>query len=93
MNKELYQDYINGLSISELLNKYKIINKTRVYKEIAECSKEQSKVLNIIKEKVIWVENDKLMCGRYADIEIELDEEDFESKEEFDLLKEVLKDD
>ena len=30
------------------------------------------------------------MCGRYADTEIELEEEDFENKEEFNLLKEVL---
>lgn len=48
------------------------------------------KALEIIKGKIIWVENDKLMCGRYADTEIELEEEDFENKEEFDLLKEVL---
>lgn len=54
-------------------------------------AQEQEKVLNVIKEKVIWVENDKLMCGRYADIEIELEEEDFENKEEFELVKELIK--
>lgn len=49
----------------------------------------QEKALEIIK-RFIWIENDKLKCGRYADIEIELDKSDFENKEEYDLLKEVL---
>ena len=43
--KELYQDFIIGLSISELSNKYKV-SKTRVYKEIAEYSKVQGKTIN-----------------------------------------------
>lgn len=53
-------------------------------------AQKEHKDLEIIK-KFIWVEDGKLKCGRYADIEIELEEEDFESEEEFDLLKEVLK--
>lgn len=47
------------------------------------------KALEIIK-RFIWVEDGKLKCGRFGDVEIELDESDFESKEEFNLLKEVL---
>ena len=47
------------------------------------------KALEIIK-KFIWVEDGKLKCGRFGDIEIELDKSDFESKEYFDTLKEVL---
>ena len=53
-------------------------------------AQEQEKILKSIKGKVIWVENDKLMCGRYADTEIELEEEDFENKEEFNTLKEMV---
>ena len=55
-------------------------------------AQEQEKVLKIIKGKVIWIENDKLMCGRYADTEIELEEEDFENKEEFNTLRGMLDD-
>lgn len=54
MSKELYKDYINGLSISELANKYKV-SKTRVYKDIAEYSKEQGKVFGIIIKKNVSV--------------------------------------
>lgn len=48
------------------------------------------KALEIIK-RFIWVEDGKLNCGRYCDVEIELDEEDFEDEEELKLLLEVLK--
>ena len=54
MNKELYQDYINGLSISELANKYKV-SKTRVYKDIAEYSKKQGNAFDIIINKNVSV--------------------------------------
>ena len=54
---------------------------------------EQEKALDTIREKLVWVENGKLMCGRYADIEIELEEDDFENKEEFDTLKRLMSDD
>ena len=57
--------------------------------EEVEVVEKKVKALEIIK-RFIWVEDGKLKCGRYADIEIELEEEDFESKEQFNLLKEVL---
>lgn len=55
--------------------------------EMLDKIKEQKKVLEVIKNKIIWVENDKLMCGRYADTEIEFEEDDFENSEEFELVK------
>lgn len=58
MNKELFNDYINGLSISELSNKYKI-SKTRVYKDIAEYSKIQGKVINQLKTFIKYLELNK----------------------------------
>jgi len=70
-------------------NKVELNNDKNINKSLDTIEKEL-KALEITK-KFIWVENDKLMCGRYADIEIELDEEDFENKEEFDLLKEMIK--
>ena len=51
------------------------------------------KALEIIKEySFVFVENGQLKSGRYADIEILLDESDFDTKEEYELLKEVLED-
>ena len=95
MSKELFQDYINGLSISELSNKYKV-SKTRVYKDIAEYSKEQGKILKILFEKRIdmWHLVD-LLDQTYemyvAFCKSEKYKEDYIlTKEEFDLLKEVI---
>lgn len=62
---------------------------------------EFSKELNIIRKDLealeiikkysfVFVEDGQLKSGRYADIEILLDEDDFETKEEYELLKEVL---
>lgn len=48
----------------------------------------QKKALDFIK-KFIWVEDGKLKCGRRDSFVIELYEPDFETKEEFNLLKEV----
>ena len=59
-------------------------------KRLAVIGKE-IKALEIIKEcSFVFVENGKLKSGRYADIEILLDEDDFETKEDYELLKEVL---
>ena len=75
------------------LERYRIhiLFNTKVVEDALLKAQEQEKVLNNIKEKIIWVENDKLVCGRYADTEIELEEEDFENKEEFNTLKEYFK--
>lgn len=47
------------------------------------------KALEIIK-RFVWIENGEIHLGLYGDSEIVLKENDFESKEEYDLLKEVL---
>jgi len=67
-------------------------NEIETIKQALLKAQEQEKVLNVIKGKIIWNENDKLMCGRYADTEIELEEEDFENKEEFNTLRGMLDD-
>lgn len=49
------------------------------------------KALEIIKEQgFLFVEKGKLYCGRYGDIEVLLEEDDFEDKHEYELLKEVF---
>ena len=46
-------------------------------------------VLEIIKERFVWLENGKLYCGRINDIQIPIDE-DIEGNEEMELLREWL---
>ena len=48
-------------------------------------------VLEIIKEhRFLFVEKGQLYCGRYGDIEVLLEEDDFQDKHEYELLKEVF---
>lgn len=49
------------------------------------------KALSLIKDKFVWVENGDLKSGQWANIEITLNEDDFESKEDYELVKEVFK--
>lgn len=56
--------------------------------------RKEADALKIIKNKsLIWVENGKLKCGNFGDVEIIIDEDRFDNKEEYELLKEVLEDD
>lgn len=65
----------------------------REHEEFLSIIEKELKALEIIKEYLfVFVENGQLKSGRYADIEILLDESDFETKEEYELLKEVLED-
>ena len=49
------------------------------------------KVLEIIKEQgFLFVEKGQLYCGRYGDVELLLEEDDFEDKCEYELLKEIF---
>ena len=67
-------------------------------KEICECDVDRLnkidkdlKALEIIKEQgFLFVEKGQLYCGRYGDIEVLLEEDDFEDKHEYELLKEVF---
>ena len=48
-------------------------------------------VLEIIKEhRFLFVEKGQLYVGRYGDTELLLEEDDFQDKHEYELLKEVL---
>ena len=67
-------------------------------KEICECDVDRLnkidkdlKALEIIKEhSFMFVEKGQLYVGRYGDIELLLEEDDFEDKHEYELLKEVF---
>ena len=48
------------------------------------------KALSLIKGKFVWVENGDLKSGQWANIEITLYEDEFESKEDYELVKEVF---
>ena len=51
------------------------------------------KAFDIIKDRIIWVENGKIVAGRPCDAELIIDKEDIDvTQEEYDLLKEVLRD-
>lgn len=63
----------------------------RIKMNSKEVIEKELKALEIIKEYLfVFVENGQLKSGRYGDIEILLDEDDFETKEDYELLKEVL---
>ena len=47
------------------------------------------KAFEIIKD-FVWTENGEMRIGLCGDVEITLGEDDFESKEKYDLLKEAL---
>ena len=67
-------------------------------KEICECDVDRLnkidkdlKALEIIKEhRFLFVEKGQLYVGRYADTELLLEEDDFQDKQEYELLKEVF---
>ena len=67
-------------------------------KKICECDvdklnkiKKDLEALEIIKEQgFLFVEKGQLYCGRYGDIEVLLEEDDFQDKQEYELLKEVI---
>ena len=50
---------------------------------------QEHKALEIVK-KFVWVEDGEIHLGLYADSEIILSKDDFETQEEYDLLNEVL---
>lgn len=63
-----------------------------VAKRLAIIAKDLEALEIIKKYSFVFVENGQLKSGRYLDIEVLLDEDDFETKEEYELLKEVLED-
>ena len=64
---------------------------TRFDKEQVDIIEKELNALEIIKKySFVFVEKGELKSGKYADIELLLDETDFENQEEYELLKEVL---
>ena len=63
-------------------------------REEIEQIKKSLEVLEIIKNHAfLFVEKGKLYCGEYGDTELLLDEDDFETKEDFNLVKEFFDND
>lgn len=63
-------------------------------REEIEQIKKSLKVLEIIKKHpFLFVEKEKLYCGRYADVELLVEENDFHDKQDYRLLKEFFKND
>lgn len=61
------------------------------FRNYNETINKKLKVLEIIKVYgLVFVKDGQLYCGRLGDLELELDEDDFDSKEEYQLLKEWL---
>jgi len=60
---------------------------------------EALEILDILKNEccLLWVERmvygESILCGRYADVEIPLDEDDFNGKENYDKVMRWLKND
>lgn len=65
----------------------------RVNEEKYNIIEKELKALEIIKKySFVFVEKEELKSGKYGDIELLLDETDFENQKEYELLKEVLED-
>ena len=63
-------------------------------KEEIEQVRKSLKVLEIIKKQsFLFVEGGLLNCGICGDAEVFLDEDDFENKEEYELVKEFFEND
>lgn len=87
MNKERLEKFINEtLNAPNFSNGY---DRDSWEKDKQELIRD-IEVLEIIKERFVWLENGKLYCGRINDIEIPIDE-DSEGNEEMELLREWLK--
>ena len=66
----------------------------KINKDI-EIIEKDLELLDILKNKsyIIWKEKGQLYCGRYGDIEIPLDKDDFESEEDFNKVMEGVTND
>lgn len=82
---EIIRTYHNQIS---LLCKGKLNN--RIINAENQIEKDL-KALEIIKEhRFLFVEKGQLYVGRYGDVELLLEEDDFQDEYEYELLKEVL---
>ena len=66
---------------------------SKYVKEKETLEQKKLKAFDIIKDRIIWVENGRIVAGRPCDAELIIDKEDIDvTQEEYDLLKEVLLD-
>ena len=80
--QEIYGEE-NGIRLAQIVGEYEDIDKS------PEHLAKVKKALESVKD-FVWIENGEIHLGLYGDSEIVLRENDFESKEKYDLLKEVL---
>ena len=80
------------MTSKELIEKVKHCGFVEWRLAIEKIEKELKALEIIKKDSFVFVEKGELKSGKYADIELLLDETDFENQEEYELLKEVLED-
>ena len=78
------------MTSKELIEKVKHCGFEEWRLAIEKIEKELNALEIIKKYSFVFVEKGELKSGKYADIELLLDETDFENKEEYELLKEVF---
>lgn len=88
---QFFEDIEKDLEEKELLETELKLEKDKV-KYVMKQLKKQDKILDILKVEscLIWAENGEIYSGRYGDIEIPLDEDDFNGKENYEIIKEWL---
>ena len=93
LTPEQVEELIKDLDQKGLLESELKLEKDKV-KYVMKQLKKQDKILEILKVEscLLWAENGKLYSGRYGDIEIPLDEWDFNGKENQKVIKEWLED-
>ena len=91
------KEYLKQIATTEVID---CTNNDKAKKRIANifpvgisAIEKDLEVLEIIKKhSFLFVEKGKIYCGKYGDVELILDEDDFENKQEYKLLKEWLED-
>ena len=91
------KEYLKQIATTEVID---CTNNDKAKKRIANifpvgisAIEKDLEVLEIIKKhSFLFVEKGKLYVGRYADIELLIEEDDFQDKHEYELLKEVFED-
>lgn len=94
----IYEEYLDKfdtieLALDELYERREMMQRLNEVCEphiVEDEVYKKAKAFDIIKD-FVWIENDEIHLGLYGDSEIVLKESDFESKEEYDLVREMLK--
>ena len=95
----IYEEYLDKfdtieLALDELYERREMMQRLNEACEphiIEDEVYKKARAFDIIKDKIIWVENGKIVAGRPCDAEVIIDKEDIDvTQEEYDSLKEVL---